>query len=128
MRVLVCGGRDYSDWTTLKRELDLAVRLSPVSLVIHGGASGADTLAGRWAEQRGFQVCIFPADWRRHGKAAGPIRNAAMLEHGRPDLVVAFPGGSGTADMVRKARAAKVQVREVEYPGACAGLPSLPPV
>ena len=62
---------------------------------------------------------IFPADWIRHGRAAGPIRNEQMLREGCPDLVVAFhddPGlGRGTADMVRRALAAGVPVRFVHH-------------
>jgi len=57
---------------------------------------------------------VFLANWRTHGKAAGPIRNQQMLDEGRPHLVVAFPGGTGTADMVRRAKAAGVPVMEVE--------------
>ena len=69
-------------------------------------APGADTLAGRWAETRGVPVEAYPVDLERHGCAAGPIRNKRMLEEGRPDLVVAFPG---TADVVQQARAASVR-------------------
>jgi len=114
MRVLVCGGRDFSDRTLLKATLD---HLAP-SVVISGGARGADALAAEWAEATGWNVGgvhleEFPADWTAHGKAAGPIRNQQMLDEGKPDLVVAFPGGRGTADMVRRARAAGVEVREI---------------
>jgi len=84
-----------------------------VSVVIHGAAPGADTLAGRWAELRRVPVEAFPADWEKHGRAAGPIRNAPMLAEGKPDLVVAFPGGRGTANMCKQARAAGVKVVEV---------------
>jgi hypothetical protein len=56
---------------------------------------------------------MFPAQWDRYGEAAGPIRNAWMLEFGKPDLVVAFPGGRGTADMISKARKAGIEVCEV---------------
>lgn len=85
---------------------ELTVRVTP---------TGADTLAGDWAHGFLIPVRSFPADWEeRHGKRAGPIRNQMMLEEGRPDLVVAFPGGTGTADMVRRAREAGVEVMEVD--------------
>jgi YspA, cpYpsA-related SLOG family len=84
-----------------------------VSMIIHGAAPGADTLTGRWAELRRIPVEAFPPDWEKRSRAAGPIRNARMLAEGKPDLEVAFPGGHGTANMVKQARAAGVEVSEV---------------
>lgn len=81
--------------------------------VIHGAASGADQLAGAWARANGIRELAEPADWKRHGKAAGFIRNKAMLDMG-PDYVIAFPGGRGTAMMVEIARRAGVEVKEVK--------------
>ena len=106
-RILVCGGRDYSDQKQLFRVLD---RLPKPALLIAGGANGADELARRWAEARGVPAVIYPANWKGEGRAAGSIRNSRMLEEARPTQVIAFPGSSGTADMVRKARAAAVPV------------------
>jgi hypothetical protein len=57
------------------------------------GATDADTLAREFGEHKGIPVRTFPADWERHGRAAGPIRNRQMLEEGKPDLVVAFLDG-----------------------------------
>ena len=70
-------------------------------VLAHGGASGADTLAGRWAEENEIPVTVFEADWKGHGKSAGPVRNRRMLEEFRPDFVIAFPGGAGTENCVR---------------------------
>lgn len=81
-----------------------------IDVIIHGSSRGADSMAGAFARWAGIPVLEFPADWSRDGKAAGPIRNARMLEDGRPDLVVAFAGGKGTSDMVARARRAGVQV------------------
>lgn len=75
-----------------------------MTLLIHGDARGADRLAARWAVQNGVPVKAFPANWRAHGLAAGPMRNEQMLVEGMPQLVIAFPGGRGTADMVRRVR------------------------
>ncbi len=111
--ILVCGARDYADMNRVYVVLDELDRERPVVMVIHGGSSGADRFASNWACERGVHQRDFPADWRAHGKAAGPIRNRRMLEEGEPDLVIAFPGGRGTADMVRQAKAAGVPVREV---------------
>lgn len=110
MRVLVCGGRDYRDARHLYRVLD---RLSPKpSIIIHGDYSGADELAKKWARLRGVGDAPFPANWAKHGRAAGPLRNQQMIDEGVPDLVVAFPGGTGTADMVRRAKVCGIKVVE----------------
>lgn len=112
-RVLVCGGRDYFDCNAVYSALDeLRDRHGGIA-IIHGGADGADYLAAAWGHDFATEVLRVPADWSLHGRAAGPIRNQKMLDTGKPDLVLAFPGGRGTADMVRKARAAGVTVIEV---------------
>lgn len=85
-----------------------------ITTLIHGGAPGADALAATWAIEHDITCSTYVADWFKHGRAAGPIRNEAMLIEGRPDCVVAFPGGRGTADMVRRAKAAGVRVIEVQ--------------
>ena len=114
MIVLVCGGRDYQDRDALERTMvRLAEIHGPFTQVIHGGARGADRLAGEWGIRHRILVRQFPAQWDKNGKKAGPIRNQQMLDEGKPDLVIAFPGGSGTADMVRRARAAGVEVLEI---------------
>ena len=115
MMVLVCGGRGHTDRDYVWRELNrIDEKRGPISVVIHGYASGVDSQAMKWARACGRKVFGFRADWRKHGRAAGPIRNQRMLDEGKPDLVVAFPGGRGTADMVRRAKAAGVEMIEVE--------------
>ena len=111
-RVLVCGGRDYDDQDAVFSVLN---KLRP-TFIIEGGARGADTLAWLWARRNlgPDQRLQFQARWDRHGKAAGAIRNQEMIDIGKPDLVVAFPGGKGTADMVRRAKRAGIPV--LEYP------------
>jgi len=113
MILLVCGGRDYSRASVVRATLDAIHAETPVTLVIHGGATGADHLAWLWAESKRVPSDSYPAKWSEHGKAAGPIRNEQMLAR-KPDLVVAFPGGNGTAHMVRIAKKAGVKVLEVE--------------
>lgn len=112
MKVLVCGGRDYSDGDRVYTELD---KLRP-NVVIEGGAQGADFFARVWADRNLRDGCClsYKANWDIHGKAAGPIRNQWMLVNGCPDLVLAFPGGRGTADMVRRAKRAGIRVIEIE--------------
>jgi hypothetical protein len=114
MRALVCGGRDYDDrdhvWNVL---CELDARRGPFAVVIHGCAPGADTEAMIWAQTCNRKHAPFQADWQQHGNAAGPIRNQRMIDEGKPGLVIAFPGGRGTADMVKRARAAGVEVIHV---------------
>jgi hypothetical protein len=114
MRVLVCGGRDFKDRSMVYRGMDSLVRdNTPISVVITGGAGGADYFGRCWAEICDIDIMTFRADWERQGKAAGPIRNQRMIDEGKPDIVIAFPGGRGTADMVRRAKAAGIEVREI---------------
>lgn len=114
MKLLVCGGRDFTDAEGLGEWLRWFHMRRPITCLISGAAPGADTLAKKWAELNGIPVMLFPANWDFHRKAAGPIRNANMLLFGEPQGVVAFPGGTGTADMVSKSRAAGVPVLELE--------------
>lgn len=113
LRVLVCGGRDYADAERVAEVLTAICQDDAV--IIHGAAKGADALADVWAREHGLRVERYPADWRKYGRRAGPVRNQQMLDEGKPDLVVAFPGGRGTADMVKRARAAGVAVQEVAH-------------
>jgi hypothetical protein len=96
----------------------LDVAKGPIKTLIHGDAPGADRLAAAWAKDTGLaefgELLAFPADWEKHGNAAGPIRNQQMLDEGKPDMVIAFPGGIGTANMVRLARKAGVPVNIIQ--------------
>ena len=111
MKVLVCGGRNFNDALTLGSWLGgIHKNNGPITLLIEGGAPGADFMARKFAEWMNIPTQTFEADWDRHGKAAGPIRNKQMLDEGKPDLVVAFEGGKGTKNMVEQAVAAGVKV------------------
>jgi hypothetical protein len=118
MNILVCGSRDWNDFTTIKKYLEELKTTDnntqqPIT-IIHGGCKGADSIAGYLAGQLGFQVRVFKADWSKYGKAAGPIRNQQMLDEGHPNLVVAFhdalENSKGTLDMVSRARKAEINV------------------
>jgi YspA, cpYpsA-related SLOG family len=119
MRMLVCGGRNFTDHIKFNRELTDIItngtRQWDEITIIHGAARGADTLAGLYAKMFGIKVEAYPADWDEFGLNAGVIRNQNMLDTGI-DLVVAFPGKKGTADMVRRAKKAGVRVIEI---GSC---------
>lgn len=119
-RVLVCGGRDYVDRKRLYKFMDRMVqtingegRTRNIRL-IHGAAKGADNIAAEWAEERGISSTAYPADWEKHGRSAGPIRNRLMLTDGDPHVIVAFEGGRGTADMISQGKKAGVPVYEVK--------------
>lgn len=130
MRVLVCGGRNWAwcRWDAepvekrralLQRKqtfwvLDQIDMIIGVDVIIHGDARGADRASGAWADSRRVTVEPYPADWKLHGRAAGPIRNSQMLDEGWPDLGVAFPGGVGTSDMVGKLLDAEKPVLDLE--------------
>lgn len=112
MRVIVCGGREYTDQKAVAKSLlDVWLALDrPMMTIVQGGAPGADKCARQVAAQQGFPCETFRAEWERDGKAAGPRRNQRMVKAGA-DLLVAFPGGRGTEDMVRRAKAAGIPTR-----------------
>lgn len=108
---VVCGGRDYGDAERVRQVLD---EVAP-TFVLQGGASGADRLARGWCEARGVDFAEVPALWEARGRAAGPRRNAVqarLAQQLAPGawVLVAFPGGRGTASMVRVARRYGVRV------------------
>jgi len=128
--LMVCGGRDYVDSAHVFWVLD---ELQPCA-VVHGACGvdadrprwarlrGADRLADAWCARRQVQVIRVPARWSALGRRAGAVRNQQMLELYHPALLVAFPGHLGTADLVRRARAAGVPVWKPAMPP-----PSAPP-
>lgn len=113
MRVLVCGGRDFTDYQALSNVLgQVDGTVGGIHLLIHGAAPGADTLAELWAKRCEVAYAGYPAKWRREGRGAGPARNRRMLYESRPELVIAFPtvDSTGTWDMVHIAQVADLPV------------------
>lgn len=114
---LICGGRGFSDLQMFGSVMGDLTRLRGCpERVIHGAAKGADQMADAWAKRHALDVRAYRANWDEHRLAAGPIRNQLMLDEGKPQFVVAFPGGVGTADMVRRAKAAGIDVAEITVP------------
>lgn len=113
MIVLVCGGREYEDARFVR---SIIGNLEREDIVIHGGAPGADAHAASAARQIGIHTARVDALWGRHGKAAGPVRNAAMLRL-RPDKLIAFPGGRGTENCVKQTEEAGIPVERVGSSG-----------
>lgn len=114
MKVGVCGGRRYCNRQQVWDTLDRIHKARKITLLVQGGAPGADAHAVAWANERGVSLVTFHANWRGHGKAAGPRRNASMIKLMPMDLLVAFPGGTGTADCVRRAEDAGIKILEVK--------------
>jgi predicted Rossmann-fold nucleotide-binding protein len=113
LKVLVCGGREWGDAELVESTLDrLHAARGPFSCLITGGARGVDRIAGKWARKNGVLEWDFLPEWHRAGTPDGSMRNQRMIAEGAPDLVIAFPGGLGTADMVERAKAAGVEVVE----------------
>ena len=105
LNVIVAGGRNYSDYKTVKAKLDdFRSTLKPGREIniISGGATGADSLGERYAKENNLDIRRFSADWNQHGKAAGPIRNEQMATEG--DVLISFPGGTGTKNMIKNMR------------------------
>lgn len=119
-KILVCGSRTWRDATIIERHMKVAAahhHLHPI-VIIHGAAAGADTIAESVALDHGWEIVSKPAEWEKHGRSAGPIRNREMLDL-KPDLVLAFATPSlarstGTRDCVTEARKRGIPVRLIE--------------
>jgi hypothetical protein len=107
MRIIVTGGRDFANRNMLNTLLDNMNSHGPITEVVEGGARGADRMAREWAHTRGIPCITVPANWDRHGRSAGMIRNIQMLVDFPEHVVVAFPGGRGTTGMIAETRKRK---------------------
>ncbi len=118
-RVVVCGGKDFQDRTlcfdTLAKELSCLNDIEIVS----GHARGADMLGEEYACANSLELKLFPADWQRYGRAAGPIRNRQMIEYAQEKtaLVIAFWDGKsrGTKNTIELARKSGIEVHIISY-------------
>lgn len=108
LKVAVTGGRDYEDASLVEDTLRMLYVQEGEFTLLHGGAPGVDSFAKQWAIDSGFTSQEFPANWAAFGKAAGPIRNRDMVREA--DMLIAFPGGRGTADCIKAATMAGVPV------------------
>ena len=112
---LICGGRRFADQTIFDAAMaDIMDLYGCPARIVHGNARGADQMAGDFGRRMSIEVVAVPADWSKLGAVAGPVRNALMLEDYKPAVVVAMPGGLGTADMVRRARDAQWKPEVIE--------------
>jgi hypothetical protein len=134
MKVIIAGSRMFDNYVLAKHWLDFFFSNKTPTEIISGGCSdkkgkltftredgtevyGADGLGERWASERSIPVKVFAADWKRYGKAAGPIRNTDMAQYCTPheDGAVVFWNGhsTGSGDMVKKAKRYHLKLREV---------------
>ncbi len=108
-KVLFTGGRNqrasFSKLDELRKKYD-------IDEVVHGDAPGVDTDIDLWAKSTKLTRHVYPAQWHLWGKLAGSMRNAEMLKE-EPGIVIAFPGGTGTSDMIARALEAGFEVVHV---------------
>lgn len=115
-RVIIAGGRNFQDYALLQQTMDqLLVNVQDEIVVVCGKARGADTLGERYAQERGYSVHAFPADWAKHGRAAGVLRNEEMAKNA--DALVAFWDGQsrGTKNMIELGHRYQLKVRVKHY-------------
>lgn len=118
INIIVTGGRNYDNYENVKQILGLF----DVYKIYMGDAAGADMNAVKWASIENVRHKIFVADWKKHNKAAGPLRNALMLDTALKEnggisdglILIAFPGGRGTANCVAQALKRAITVLEVK--------------
>jgi hypothetical protein len=115
LKVIIAGSRDFDDYELLKEKCDAILKNQKDVEIVSGGARGADRLGERYAEDMGFPIKRFPADWDTHGRAAGMIRNADMATYG--DALIAFWDGrsTGTSGMISLARKKELKYRIIRY-------------
>jgi len=115
MKVIIAGSRDFNDYDLLCRKADKILSKQNEIEIVSGTAKGADKLGERYAEERGYPVKRFPADWGTHGKRAGYIRNEEMAIYA--DGLIAFwnEQSKGTKHMIDLAELHKLKVRVITY-------------
>ena len=120
-RIIVAGGRDFNDTEYLSKSLDALLAEFIDVEIVSGHANGADKLAEEYANRLGIALKIFPADWKKYGRAAGPIRNREMLSYildAKPVVAAFWDGHSkGTKNMIEQARKENVDCRIFMYSG-----------
>lgn len=117
IKIVIAGCRNYNNYEEAKTYIDLCIsniRNGNKIIILSGGASGADKLGERYAKENGFDVELYPADWDKHGRSAGPIRNKLMAEN--CDYVICFWDGKsrGTKSMIEYAKILEKELR-VKY-------------
>ena len=117
-KVIIAGSRGFSNYKLLKEKCNEYLREKRKEyniIIISGGARGADTFGEKYAQDEGFSLEVFPANWNKFGKSAGFIRNEQMAEVA--DALIAFWDGKshGTKHMIEIMENKKLLVRVVNY-------------
>jgi len=115
MKIIIAGGREYSNYEELKKICDYLLKDKKDIEIVSGNAKGADTLGEKYAVEKGYKISLFPADWDKYNKAAGYIRNKEMAEYA--DALIAFWDGKskGTNHMINLAKEKGLVVRVHNY-------------
>ena len=115
MKVIIAGSRDFDDYEVLRNYCDHVLQNQTDIEIVSGTARGADQLGERYAKERGYSVKQFPADWDKHGRSAGYIRNEEMAKYG--DALIAFWNGNskGTEHMINLAKQYNLKIRICNY-------------
>lgn len=112
-KVLICGGRTFGiddrEHKYMISRLQMLNEKRKPALIVHGAASGADTVAGNFFITMQVNTLAVPAKWKLYGKSAGFKRNTEMLDLVKVDLVVGFPGGIGTKMMLKLAKESNIE-------------------
>lgn len=111
MNIIICGSREIENQT--KQDIDHLVSVAQfdtINKVLCGEATGIDQLGKRWALKHEVEVESYPADWKAHGKAAGPIRNGQMVKEADGVIAIMFPDSRGTKDCIRQATSKGITV------------------
>lgn len=113
MKVIIAGGRDFDDYGFLKESV-IGLKIN-ISEVVSGKAKGADALGEQFAEESNIPVNSFPANWGKHGRSAGPMRNKEMADYA--DVLIAFWDGKskGTKSMIEIAKTCELDVYVFYY-------------
>ena len=116
MRVVVAGSRYARDPRVVEQELArISKEMGPITCLVEGGASGVDNYARDWCLRVSHVPVVTHWPIWGVGKKAGVLRNWRMMQpSGRPDLVVAFPGGPGTKSCVEQAERQGIQVIRID--------------
>lgn len=113
-RVIICGSRNFADKERCFRYLDFHLKYRPYVEIVSGHAKGADSFGEEYAKEHNLKLTVFPADWKKYGRAAGPIRNREMLQYASEEspVIIAFWDGksAGTKNMIEQGRKAGAEV------------------
>jgi hypothetical protein len=115
MKVIIAGSRNFNDYNLLKTSCDNLLTQFTNIEIVSGTARGADKLGERYAREKGYDIKQFPANWDKHGKSAGYIRNDEMAQYA--DMLIAFWDGTskGTKHMIDLANKRGIKVEIVNY-------------